>query len=171
MRFAAFTLGLIVSLITFASTLQETLKDLPQVRFPEAHTVVSGAIDEAHLEAVKAAGIDHVVNLRPAEENPSFDERSAAEALGLKYHAIPIKGAQSLTRENAEALDQILDQIGDAPVLLHCSSGNRVGALIALREAWINGKPNEDAIAIGKRWGLAALEPAVREKLSPSVSP
>lgn len=172
MRFAAFTLGLVLCATTFASTPEKKLKELPQVRFPEQHRVVSGAIDETHLEAIKAAGIQHVVSLRPAEENPSFDEPRAVAAHGLTFHAIPIKGPQSLTRDNAQALDEVLRQIGDESALLHCSSGNRVGALIALREAWINGQPTEEAIAIGKHWGLTALESAVRNTLNSSkVSP
>ena len=130
--------------------------------------MVSGTINDAHLDVIKAAGIRHVVSLRPAEENPSFDEPSAVAAHGLVFHAIPIKGPQSLTRDNAQALDDVLRQIGDEPALLHCSSGNRVGALIALREAWIKGQPAEEAIATGKRWGLAALEGAVRNTLNSS---
>ena len=168
----AFTLGLAFWLTTFASTPQDTLKDLPQVRFPEQHRVVSGAINEEHLNAIKAAGIQHVVSLRPQEENPSFDEPSAVAKRGLEFHAIPIKGPQSLTRENAKALDDALKAIGDESALLHCSSGNRVGAVMALREAWFNGKSKEEAIEIGKHWGLTALEPAVRDVLSRSeVSP
>jgi uncharacterized protein (TIGR01244 family) len=167
-RIATLTLGLAFAVLTLASTLEAKLKELPQVRFPEPQKVVSGALDATHLEAVKAAGIQHVVTLRPAEENPDFDEPSAVAALGLEFHAIPIKGPQSLTRENAQALHKILDEIGDEPALLHCSSGNRVGALIALREAWINGKSPDEAIAIGKRWGLAGLEKAVGTALSTS---
>lgn len=172
MRFAVLTLGLAFAALALASTPEEALKDLPQVRFPAPHRVVSGTINETHLQALKAAGIRHVVSLRPAEENPNFDEPSAVAAQGLQFYAIPIKGPQSLTRENAQALDDLLEQIGDAPALLHCSSGNRVGALITLREAWILGKSTEEAIATGKRWGLLALEGTVRDMLSrPEVSP
>lgn len=167
-RFAVLTLSLAFAAFATASTPEEILKALPQVRFPEAHRVVSGAIDEAHMQAIKASGIQHVVSLRPAEENPNFDEPSAAAAQGLEFHAIPIKGPQSLTRENAQTLDDVLAEIGEESALLHCSSGNRVGALIALREAWIKGRPTEEAIETGKRWGLAALENAVRTTLSSS---
>ena len=172
MHFLVLPLGLALAAGALASTPEETLKDLPQVRFPEPHRVVSGTINEIHLEAIKAAGIQHVVSLRPAEENPGFNESRMVVASGIEFYAIPIKGRESLTRENAQALDVVLKQIGDEPVLLHCSSGNRVGALIALREAWINGKSPDEAIAIGKRWGLAALEGAVRDRLNDKeVSP
>ncbi len=144
---------------------EQLLGELPQARFPGSNRVVTGAIDASHLNAVKRAGIRHVLNLRPAEENPKFDEAQAVRQLGLEYHALPIKGAQSLTMENAHALDRILKDIGEEPALLHCSSGNRVGALIAVREAWIRGEPAEQAIATGKKWGLTQLEGPVRALL------
>lgn len=169
MRLATLTLGLLsFSALTLGSSPEDALKDLPQVRFPEPQRVVSGAIAETHLQAIKAAGIQHVVSLRPAQENPGFDEPRAVAAHGLEFHAIPIQGPQSLTRENARALDAVLEQIGDEPALLHCSSGNRVGALIALREAWVHGKSSDEAIATGKRWGLTTLEGAVTDALSQS---
>lgn len=159
----------IVSWLAFALTAHaadvERLGNLPHVRFPEAQRVVSGAIDAAHVEQLRDAGIRHVVNLRPIAENPKFDEAGILEEHGLTYHYLPIDGARSLTRENAAALDRILTEVGEEPTLIHCSSGNRVGALIALREAWVRGRGAEEAIAAGKRWGLTRLEDEVRSAL------
>jgi hypothetical protein len=50
-------------------------------------------------------------------------------------------------------------------VLLHCASANRVGALLALREAWHRGAEPQAALAVGIEAGLTGLEPATREKL------
>lgn len=139
---------------------------LQNMKQPQPHRVASGVIDAKDLGRMRAAGIKHVINLRTAEESKGFDEQAIATGLGLGYHAIPMQGAQSLTRENAAKLDELLKQIGDEPVLVHCASGNRVGALISLREAWINGKSAEAAIAEGKRWGLTSMEGAVRSALT-----
>ena len=49
-------------------------------------------------------------------------------------------------------------------VLVHCSTGNRAGALMALA-AHAQGLPAADALALGKAAGLTGLEPAVRGKL------
>lgn len=141
------------------------LGDLPNLRHPQQNRIVAGAIDAADLGRLRAAGIKHVISLRTAEEVQGFDEAGIAGGLGIAYHSIPIKGAQSLTKENAAALDALLEQIGDEPTLVHCGSGNRVGGLIAVREAWINGQSTEAAIAEGKRWGLTSLEDAVRTAL------
>lgn len=141
------------------------LTALPDLRQPQDHRLVSGALDAADVGRIRAAGVKHLINLRTAEESEGFDEARIATDLGLDYHAIPIAGAQSLTKENAQRLDELLEQSGDELTLVHCASGNRVGALIAVREAWINGQPTEAAIAEGKRWGLTSLEQAVRAVL------
>lgn len=141
------------------------LDELPQVRYPQENRVVSGAIEREDVRRLREAGIRHVVNLRPTQENAQFDEAREVREQGLRYHYIPIRGGESLTRENAEELDRVLEQIGEEPALIHCSSGNRVGALIAVREAWIKGRSADAAIAKGTRWGLTKLEDTVRALL------
>src|SRR5690606_38327465 len=54
----------------------------------------------------------------------------------------------------------------EGPALVHCASGNRVGALAALRAAWLQGADEEAAIAEGRRWGLRSLETEVRSSLA-----
>ncbi|MDR5880476.1 hypothetical protein [Caballeronia sp. LZ032] len=52
------------------------------------------------------------------------------------------------------------------PVIVHCGSGNRVGALFALRAAWVKGVDVPKAIEIGRQHGLTKLEDDVRRILS-----
>ena len=47
---------------------------------------------------------------------------------------------------------------------MHCASGNRVGALMALRASQ-NGASAEEAMAAGKAAGLTRLEPVVAKRL------
>lgn len=147
------------------------LLDLPNVRQPQESRIVSGALKAEDIGRLRAAGIKHLINLRTEQESQGLDEARIAAGLGIDYHSIPIQGAQALTRENAGKLDAALAQAGDEPALVHCASGNRVGALIAVREAWIRGQPIENAIAEGKRWGLASLEPSVRKLLEEGAPP
>ena len=44
-------------------------------------------------------------------------------------------------------------------------SGNRVGALFALKAQYVDGKSTEDALSEGRAHGLKAMEPAVRQLL------
>lgn len=139
--------------------------DLSNVQHPQENRIVSGAIDAADIGRLRAAGVRHLINLRTEEESDGLDEAPIAGGLGIDYHWIPIQGAQSLTRENARKLDAALAEAGGDLTLVHCASGNRVGALIAVREAWLRHRSIEEAIAEGKRWGLTTLEDSVRSVL------
>jgi hypothetical protein len=50
-------------------------------------------------------------------------------------------------------------------VLFHCGSGNRIGAVLALQAAWLDGVAAEDALDYGRANGLTSLEPTTRELL------
>jgi len=60
-------------------------------------------------------------------------------------------------------LDELI-AAANGPVLIHCGSGNRVGALLALRES-LAGADDEAAIEYGKEGGLTGLEDRVRDVL------
>jgi protein tyrosine phosphatase (PTP) superfamily phosphohydrolase (DUF442 family) len=68
-----------------------------------------------------------------------------------------------VTYANANELDRLLAQF-DKPVLVHCGSGNRAGALLALR-AKLNGADDETALEAGRDTGLTGLEPVVKQRL------
>ena len=116
------------------------------------------------LAALAEAGVKHIVNLRPATEL-EWDEAAHVRSLGMQYHYIPVDGASGITPANATKLAETLEFIGDESVLVHCSSSNRVGALIALDAKLNRGEDIEDAIETGKQWGLTSLEPVVRKQL------
>lgn len=157
-------LSLLAVTRAFASEAGITL-DLENIRHPQESRIVSGAIDAEDIGRLRAAGIKHLINLRTEKESEGLNEALIAAGLGIDYRWIPIHGAESLTRENARQLDAALAAAGDELTLVHCASGNRVGALIAVREAWIRNRSIEDAIAEGKRWGLTSLETSVRTLL------
>jgi uncharacterized protein (TIGR01244 family) len=116
-----------------------------------------------------AAGVRTVINLRPAGETPDLDEKSIVEKAGMKYRVLPIAGAADLTRDNVALFDRILAETGEGKVLMHCGSGNRVGAMMALRARWVQGKSTEEALAIGRGSGLKGLEGDVKTLLQPEA--
>jgi uncharacterized protein (TIGR01244 family) len=126
--------------------------------------VSTGQPDEEVLKLAKDAGFTAVIDLRGPSEDRGLDESAAVEALGMKYVALPVTGPDDVTFDNARQLDSILEGL-EGPVLMHCASGNRVGALMALRASQ-NGANAEDAMAAGKAAGLTRLEPVVAEKLA-----
>ena len=126
--------------------------------------VASGQPDASMLQAISAAGFSTVVDMRVADEDRGFDEQKEIERLGMAYVLLPIGSAEDISREKAAVLDQILAD-NQGPVLIHCASGNRVGALYALREK-LYGASNDDALTVGKAAGLTRLEKVVRERLN-----
>ncbi len=138
--------------------------DIPNAITFEGH-LLGGKPDEDHLKAAQANGYKTIVDLRRETEAGVAEEQALVTELGLKYVAIPIAGADSLTVENAQALDEALK---NGPAVVHCATGNRVGALFAIRAARVQGKSVEEAMTAGKEAGLSRLEHAVRQILTDS---
>lgn len=143
------------------------LKDipLPLGGAPAANLLTAGQPTPADFEALARAGLKHVVNLRPESEDAGFDERELAAKLGLSYTVIPIAGGGDLNAERARDLDAALAKAGDEATLVHCASSNRVGGLLALRAAWVQGKSVDEAMAFGRAGGLTKMEPIVQQLL------
>ena len=141
---------------------------VPNQRQPLPGVTSGGQPTLAQLEVAQAAGYRSVINLRLPDERGTDDEAQQVTALGMDYIALPIAGADALTEENVRLFAQLLDT-AEPPVLLHCSSGNRVGALFALRAAYLEGKSPAEALGIGLDAGLTRLEPAVAEKLAAQI--
>lgn len=136
--------------------MSDPIRELPNACRPGATLLTGGQPSEACLEAAAKAGYHTVVDLRMPGEFDDFDEADAVRALGMEYVLIPISGPQDLTPDAAEALDATLAKAGDRPVLVHCASGNRVGALFAVRAYLKEGASVEDALARGEAAGLTA---------------
>jgi uncharacterized protein (TIGR01244 family) len=134
-------------------------------RFPEprAGLRTGGQPTAQDLVRLQAQGVRTVIDLRGRDEDRGFDEAAEATRLGLAYVALPIAGKNDITPASADALQALLDEHGDG-VLLHCASGNRVGALLALAAARA-GVPAAEALAFGREAGLASLEPVVAAQL------
>ncbi len=132
---------------------------------PASGDASSGQPSREQLAELAEQGYVAIIDLRGLDEDRGYDEAAAAETLGLQYSPLPIKGASAVTLENARKLGELLDDI-DGPVLVHCGSGNRVGALVALLEH-DRGAGTDEALAAGKAAGLTmpSLEKIVKERL------
>jgi protein tyrosine phosphatase (PTP) superfamily phosphohydrolase (DUF442 family) len=137
------------------------IKNLVQ---PADNAFSGGQPSEVDFSIMKDGGIQHVVNLRPSAEN-DWNESEIVAAFGMSYHQIEVAGPDDINVANAQQLGALIKGFGNEPYFVHCASGNRVGALIAINEALANGKDAEQSIKIGKQWGLTKLEPKVRTVL------
>ncbi|WP_201538529.1 beta-lactamase hydrolase domain-containing protein [Psychrobacter immobilis] len=131
---------------------------------PDANTIVCGALDEEKVIALAKAGVELVVNLQPDDEL-SFDESAAVERAGMHYEHLAISGAADLKQLKILAFDNILRQHHGKKIVVHCGSGNRVGAAIALRAGWLRGRKMDTAMERGRSHGLTKLEDEVFKRL------
>ena len=130
---------------------------------PSGGMTSSGQPDEAALRVFAGSGYAAVIDLRTAAEDRGIDEKAVVEDLGMSYVSLPV-GPDDITFDKAAALDELLASYDD-PVLVHCRSGGRVGALLALR-ASANGADDDAAIRAGRAGGLTTRsESVVREVL------
>ncbi len=113
---------------------------------------------------LKQEGFLTFVDLRPEPELVATAQ-AAAEAAGLAYVQIPVGSDVDLNLGTARQLDAVLADGARWPVVVACGSGNRSGALLAVRAFWLQAKPAEEALALGKAAGLTKLEPPVRQLL------
>lgn len=130
-----------------------------------ADVMVGGQPSLQDLSEAKDRGIRAVLNLRPESEQQGFNERAEVERLGMRYLTLPIADAGDLTKAAAIELDTLVLDPENRPIWVHCGSGNRVGALFALRAAWIEGMSLEAAIEVGRQHGLTKMEADVRRVL------
>lgn len=142
----------------------ELSRYIPQLRHPGGQLYTGGQPLVDAWPALAIAGVRTIINLRPASETPGRDEAAEVRAVGLTYINVPIDGPGTLGRGPVAALWQALDGV-KGPVLVHCGSGNRCGAMLALAEAWHRGAEPGEALEAGRRAGLTGWEPEVRKLL------
>lgn len=135
---------------------------------PNRHDVLEGITaagqpSATDLEAAAKAGYKSVIDLRALTEDRGFDEKATVEGLGMSYASLPVDGAAGVSYANAQELDELIAAL-PKPILLHCASSNRVGALLALR-ANAAGMDDAAALELGVANGLGSLKGTVEAKL------
>jgi len=151
--------------VTAAPTLADaTAIGLANAKMPLPGLVTGGQPSPEQLAALRESGFNHFVSLRPAGEDGAGWEEATVGAPST-FARIAVAGGAGLTRENVEALDRLLAEYGDEPTVLYCASSNRVGALLALRAAWLEDMPAAEALSLGRAAGMRSLETTVTELL------
>lgn len=124
------------------------------------------SLDQPDIETLRLAanaGITTIIDFRTAGEDRGMQEAAEVAKLGMTYMTMPVGGPDDMTMEKAAEFDQLL-AAARGPALLHCSSGNRVGAMMALR-ASLHGASPDAAIAVGRQAGLTRSEEVVRSRI------
>jgi protein tyrosine phosphatase (PTP) superfamily phosphohydrolase (DUF442 family) len=118
---------------------------------------------EALLE-LGSQGYKTVLTTRGLNELP-WDEKALADSLGLRFVSIPMdKPVTAITDEQISQFADLMET-GERPMILHCSSGNRVAGLWAVWLAEREGLAPADALRLGEQAGMTRIRPLVQERL------
>lgn len=123
----------------------------------------AGKLDGGGVAEAKALGFVTIVDLRGATEGTA-EERAEAEKVGIAYRNIEVV-SEVPSADQVAAFAAIIEDAANQPVLFHCVSANRAGAMWALYRA-SRGVPAGVALEEGRTLGLhGAREDAVRAEL------
>lgn len=135
---------------------EESLKaDVPRVLCLSRSLATGGQPTEQAFARLAENGFRSVLNLRTASEGVDLErERAAAEAAGLRYLHLPFAGS-SPRAEQADEFIRLVGSRANHPMLIHCATANRVGALMMIyrvvAHGWSLGRAEEEAARIGLR--------------------
>lgn len=107
----------------------------------------------ADFKTAQEGGIKTVVNLRLPSET-DWDEAAVIKKLGMEYHNVPFKSPATLTDEVFDKTRKLLNDKSKRPMIVHCSSANRVGAVWLAHRVLDAGLSYDDALAEAKVVGL-----------------
>lgn len=139
---------------------------IPNARVTQTGLLVGGQPTREQFEAIRDAGYRMVVTLRPEAEKGDEGEPALVERLGMKFVSIPVPGADGLTESNARALGKALGEPDVLPGVVHCSTGQRVSALLGLKAFVVDRMSAAAAIDLAKSLGMKKFEAALRERIA-----
>ncbi len=155
---------LFATLFATTALAQEDVGDhgLRNASRPEAGVLFGGQPTAEQLEQMAADGVALVLDLRAEGEDRGFDEAAALSDLDVEYINLPVDRERLEMPETFERFIEAMDQ-AERPVLVHCASGNRVGALYYAYLVAGRGEDRDEARALARDNGLKnrALEGAV----------
>jgi uncharacterized protein (TIGR01244 family) len=137
--------------------MREIVPGVDNVGQPLEDLATAGQPEEEHLMRLAEAGYKTVIDLRTSEEDPGFDEPGVVRRTGMEYVNIPV-GHESIEDETFERFRGLMKDPERRPVLVHCSSANRVGALLIPYLVLDEGKSTEEAEEVVANVGLQTDE-------------
>ena len=124
-------------------------------------TFLASQPDQDDFKTAAEAGIKTVINLREPGEL-DWDEAARVKELGMAYVNVPFKAPDSLNDAVFDNVRALLNSKGNKPLILHCSSANRVGAIWLAHRVLDGGATYDEALEEAKTVGLKL--PAYTEK-------
>jgi uncharacterized protein (TIGR01244 family) len=142
------------------------LVPIPDARVTPDGLLIGGQPSPEQITAIQEAGYRTVVTLRPHSERGDEGEQAAVERLGMRFVRIPVADAPGLTEDNARALAKTLAEEDALPAVVHCSTGQRVSALLGLKAFVVDRMSAAAAIDLAKSLGMKKFEGALRQRIA-----
>jgi uncharacterized protein (TIGR01244 family) len=132
---------------------QALRSDVPRILCLNESLATAAQPSEQAFSKVAAAGFRSVLNLRTAAEGVDIEkERALVERSGMRYLHIPVVSSAPRS-EQADEFIRAVREKSLHPMLIHCSSANRVGAFMMIyrvvEQGWSEKKALEEAVKIG----------------------
>jgi uncharacterized protein (TIGR01244 family) len=134
--------------------IEQALKDdVPRIVCVDESFATAGQPKETAFAKLAASGFRSVLNLRTDAEGVDLArEREMAEKASLRYISVPV-APPSITSETVNAFISAVKDRSNHPMLIHCGTANRVGAMMmiyrVLDQGWPEDKAAEEAARIG----------------------
>ncbi|MGE0761904.1 MAG: sulfur transferase domain-containing protein [Bdellovibrionales bacterium] len=117
----------------------------------------SAAPDENALAEFKKRGGQAVVDLRTTKEM-DCSELAVATKLGLKYQNIQFKKAEPINKAVIAQIEKAVADSKGASILLHCETGNRAAAWLAIHLVTQDKMKPKEALSIAEEVGLRSAD-------------
>ncbi len=136
---------------------KEIAPGMENAGYPWEGIATAGQPEEEHFERLAEAGYKMIIDLRTLEEDRGLDEQEVVESAGMEYVNIPV-GHEDVENETFERFRELMKDPERRPVLVHCSSANRVGALLIPYFVLDEGKNTDEAVKMASEVGLKSDE-------------
>jgi len=134
-------------------SLLEALRGVPNASQPLPDLLTSGQPGPQHFEALQAAGVKAVLDIRDPMEPRPFDEPRLVNELGMRYVNVSVRQG-ALDDPTMDAVLAELRRGSGEPILLHCASANRVGGVLIPYFILDQGMSEDAAVEAAMRIGL-----------------
>ncbi len=132
-----------------------------ELQIMDNEVISFGQPNQSEVDAFVEDGVTLVVDLRGPNENRGYDEQTYLNSINTAYYSLPVIDEGDINFDNARLLQTLIND-ADGKVLVHCGSGNRVGALMSLIGN-LEGMDKQEAIEFGIQNRLGGLINTVNE--------
>ena len=121
---------------------------------PLEGVATAGQPEVGHFGRLASAGYRTVIDLRGPGEDRGLDEPAAVRRAGMEEYANVPVGHEDVDDETFERFRELMAEPERRPVLVHCASANRVGALLIPYLILDEGMTAKEASLAASRVGL-----------------